>query len=157
MYKTKRARKQIFKQQKEILTQPTLVQKSDLAKVYNNRTKSIWEVMFASKHTRVEIPPKSIPTLLKNLRFSASSRSIHEKVFPAKYHKVGKGLEKVVHSASKTKRKEIWTKTFHEALFSSCYEQSYSETAVFWGFRFYIPSIVRVWKLGWWKKFFYCC
>ena len=104
MYKTKRAAKQNFKQQNEILTQPTLVQKSVLAKVYNNRTKRIWEVMFASRHTRVEIPSKSIPTLRKNLRFSASSHSIHEKVFPAKYHKLGKGLEKVVHSASKTKK-----------------------------------------------------
>ena len=41
MYKTKRAGKQNFKQQIEILTQPTLVQKSVLAKVYNNRTKRI--------------------------------------------------------------------------------------------------------------------
>ena len=63
--------------------------------------------MFASKHTRVEIPSKSIPTLLKDLRFSASSHSIHEKVFPAKYHKVGKGL---VHSASKTKKNRILDK-----------------------------------------------
>ena len=157
MYKTKGAGKQNFKQQNEILTQPTLVQKSVLAKVYNNRTKRIWEVMFASKHTRVEIQSKSIPTFRKNLRFSASFHSIHEKVFPAKYHKVGKGLEKVLHSASKTKKKEIWTKTFYEAVFSSSYEQSYSKTVVFWRFRFYIPNIVRVWKLGWWKKFFYCC
>ena len=41
MYQTKRAGKQNFKQQNEILTQPTLVQKSVLAKVYNNRTKRI--------------------------------------------------------------------------------------------------------------------
>ena len=108
--------------------------------------------MFASKLTRVEIPSKSVPTLRKDLRFSASSHSIHEKAFPAKYHKVGKGLEKVVHSASKTKKK-FEQKLFYEALFSSSYELSYSKTAVFWRFRFYIPNIVRVWKLGWWKKF----
>ena len=63
--------------------------------------------MFASKHKRVEIPSKSIPTHLKHLRFSASSHSIHEKVFPAKYHKAGKGLQKVVHSASKTTKKKF--------------------------------------------------
>ena len=73
--------------------------------------------MFASKHTRVEIPSKSIPTLSKNLRFSASSHSIHEKVFPAKYHKVGKGLEKVVHSASKTKKKKFAQKLFTKHYF----------------------------------------
>ena len=73
--------------------------------------------MFASKHTRVEIPSKSIPTLSKNLRFSASSHSIHEKVFPAKYHKVGKGLEKVVHSASKTKKKKFGQKFFTKHYF----------------------------------------
>ena len=78
--------------------------------------------MFASKHTRVEIPPKSIPTLLKNLRFSASSRSIHEKVFPAKYHKVGKGLEKVVHSDSKTKKNfgpKLFTKHYFPAVMNN--------------------------------------
>ena len=41
MYKPKRAGKQDFKQQNEILTQPTLVQKSVLAKLYNNRTKRL--------------------------------------------------------------------------------------------------------------------
>ena len=73
--------------------------------------------MFASKHTRVEIPSKSIPTLRKNLRFSASSHSIHEKVFPAKYHKVGKGLEKVVHSASETKI--FFTKYYFSAVMNN--------------------------------------
>ena len=107
--------------------------------------------MFASKHTRVEIPSKSVPTLRKDLRFSASSLSIYEKVFPAKYHKVGKGLEKVVRSASQTKKKKFRQKLKYEALFSSSYEQFYSKTLVFWRFRFYIPNIVRVWKLGWWK------
>ena len=41
MYKTKRAGKQNFKQQNEILTQPILIEKSVLAKVYNHRTKRI--------------------------------------------------------------------------------------------------------------------
>ena len=41
MYKTKRAGKQNFKQQNEILTHPTLVEKSVLGKVYNHRTRRI--------------------------------------------------------------------------------------------------------------------
>ena len=71
--------------------------------------------MFASKHTRVEIPSKSISTLLKDLRFPASPHFFHDKVFPAKYYKVGKGLQKVVHSASKTK-KEIRTTSFKRSI-----------------------------------------
>ena len=79
--------------------------------------------MFASKHTRVEIPSKSVPTLRKDLRFSASSHSIYEKVFPAKYHKVGKGLEKVVRSASQTKKryfdKNFYTKHYFPAVMNN--------------------------------------
>ena len=141
MYKTKRAGNQNFKQQNEIITQPTLVQKSVLANVYNNRTKRIWEAMFASKHTRVEIPSKSIPTLLKKLRFWASSHSIQEKVFSAKYHKVGKGLEKAVHSASKTNKKKFGEKLLTKHYFPAVMNNHTPKQRSSWDFAFTFPTL----------------
>ena len=67
--------------------------------------------MFASKHPRVEKPSKSIPTLRKDLRFRQVLILFMKKCSQRSTTKVGKGLEKVVHAASKTKKK-IWTKTF---------------------------------------------
>ena len=69
--------------------------------------------------------------------------------------KVGKGLQKVVHSASKTKKMD--KKLLYQALFSSSYEQSYSKTAIFSRFRFYIPNTVRVWNWVGEKSFNNCC
>ena len=73
--------------------------------------------MFASKHTRVEILSKSIPTLRKDLHFSASSHSVHEKVFPAKYHKSGKKPRKGC-SLSFYNKKNLDKKLLYEAPFS---------------------------------------
>ena len=71
--------------------------------------------MFASKHTRVEIPSKSFPTLRKDLHFSASSRSIHEKVFPAKYQKSGENVYKRLFTHFLKQKK--WTETFIRSIF----------------------------------------
>ena len=141
MYKTKRAGKQNFKQQNEILTQPTLVQKSVPAKVYNNRTKRIWEVMFASKHTRVETPSKSIPTLRKDLRFSASSHSIHEKVFPAKYHKVGKGLKRFFTQFLKQKNRNLDKKFFTKHYFPAVMDNHTPKQRSCGDFAFTFPTL----------------
>ena len=71
--------------------------------------------MLASKHTRVEIPSKSIPTFRKDLHFLASSHSIHEKVFPAKYYKGGKRPRKSFSISFWNKKN--WTKIFSTTQF----------------------------------------
>ena len=95
-------------------------------------------------NTKVEMPSKSSPTLRKDLRFSAILILFMIKCSQRKTTKMGKGQEKPVHSASKTKTRNLGKKFLCEALFSSSWEQSYSKTALFWRFRFYIPNIVRV-------------
>ena len=61
--------------------------------------------MFASKHTKVEIPSNSLPTFRKDLHFLAFLILFMKKCSHRNTTKVKKGLEKFVLSASKTEKR----------------------------------------------------
>ena len=103
--------------------------------------------VFASIHTKVEIPSKSIPTLRRDLRFLTSSHSIHEKVFTAKYHKSGKRPRKRF-SISFRNEKETWQQFFPRR---QCFPEvmnNQSPNSGFLEISLRILNTIRVSKLG---------